>query len=139
MIFKRTKHLDARREWIRQNLPKGSEGFDFQDLDGMVSLFPHHGHNRIRKRILVEHKWNVTQLTYAQQKSFKELHDALKRGDPTYIGFYLVTYPGIERSSDDDEYEIDFARQPRVNGTFVSWNDLKRFYLGELSLKSMFE
>lgn len=138
MRFKRTKHTDPRREWIYANLPKGSEGYDFQDLDGVVSIFPHNGHQRERKRILIEHKWNVTRLTYAQQKAFQEIHNAMKRGDQTYIGFYLVTYPGKVRSVTDDEFDIDFERKPRVNGKELSWNDLKLFYLGELRIASLF-
>lgn len=139
MIFKRTKHLDPRREWVRKNLPEGKDGFVFEDLDGFISMFPKNGNGRKRAHLLVEHKWNVTFMPRGQEITFQELHQAMRRGDPTYVGFYLVTYPGIERGSDDDEYEIDFTRKPRVNGKELTWDDLKRFYLGELRIKSMFE
>lgn len=139
MIFKRTKHLDPRREWIRQQLPKGNEGFVFEDLDGFISIFPKNGNGRERKHLLIEHKWNVIQLPRHQEITFQELHQAMRRGDPTYVGFYLVTFPGIERSGEDDEYEIDFHRNPRVNGIELSWDNLKLFYQGEVKIRSLFE
>lgn len=63
----------------------------------------------------------------------------MRRGDPTYLGFYLVTYPGIARSAVDDEYEIDFGRKPQINGGAVEWNVLIGFYLGEIIFPSLFE
>lgn len=137
--FSRTKHIDPRRDWIRQNLPDGKHGFTFEDLDGIASTFSNNGISRPKRHLFVEHKWNVTNLPVAQRILFQEIHTALKKGDPYYGGFYLVTWPGKERSATDDEYEIDFARQPQVNGQSISWDDLQRFYLGELHVKSLFE
>lgn len=139
MHFKRTKHLDPRREWIREHLPKGREGFVFEDLDGIVTTFSYNGKCRDKLILLIEHKWNRVTLPYAQAKLFKELDAGLKRGLAIYRGFYLVTYPGIERSVEDDEYEIDFRRKPKVNGMELEWSALDKFYLGELRLKGLFD
>lgn len=137
--FKRHKHTDPRRDWIRANLPNGKEGFSFEDLDGIASTFPKNGFPRQRRHLLIEHKWNVTELDASQRITFSELHQAMKRGDPCYGGFYLVTWPGKWRSVDDDEFEIDFEQLPKINGHSVGWDELAQFYLGELAVKSLFD
>lgn len=63
MIFKRTEILDPRREWIRQHLPNGRDGFVMEDLDGIVCTFK----NFKRGKMFFESKWNVTELPAAQR------------------------------------------------------------------------
>lgn len=137
--FKRHKHTDPRRDWIWQNLPKGREGFSFEDLDGIVNVFSSNGWNRPRLLMLIEHKWNVTEMKPAQRIAFKEIDAGLKIGLKHYRGSYLVTWPGIERNSSDDEYVVDFQRKPKVNGREVSWDDLRKFYLGALRFRGLFD
>lgn len=134
MIFKRTEIIDSRREWMRQNLPTGQEGFVMQDLDGIAVTFKKFK----RGKLFFESKWNVTEMPYAQQVTFREIDTAMHTGDKTYRGFFLVTWAGVVTSAENDRYVLDLHTPPKVNCKSISYADLASFFLGELPMACYF-
>jgi hypothetical protein len=119
------------REWCRKYMPKGSEGFTFEDVDGMVAL---HGplSPRGTRFMLIEYKWWDVALDLSQVKNFRLLHALLRRGDPTrqtYIGFYIVEWPRVPTAS-----------QVRVNYKYLlNGADLYAFYAMQEIYPAYFE
>ncbi len=91
----RDEQLLPWRQWCRDYMPSGKDGFTFEDIDGMVTL---HGplSPRGQRFMLLEYKWMDVALDFSQVKNFRLLHQMLRRADPSryiYDGFYIVEWP----------------------------------------------
>lgn len=119
------------REWCRQYLPKGSEGFTHEDVDGMVVL---HGPLAPRgdRFMLIEYKWMTVELDFSQVTNFSMLHKLLRSADPArqiYLGFYIVEWA---RANDPQHTRINYYY--RLDAAM-----LKRFFLMQDIYPSYFE
>jgi hypothetical protein len=117
------------REWIRDALPTGSDGFTFEDIDGLAAV---HG-NLARsgsKFMLLEIKWWGTKLDYSQKFNFERVHRLLRKADPfkrEYAGFYILEWPR--------------ERGPYVRLNYrhlLEWDQLEKFLLFRLRYPSYF-
>lgn len=119
------------REWIRQNLPQGPEGFSFEDIDGIVFL---HGvlSPDAPRFMCLEFKQMSTKLDKSQWLGFQQIDRLLRRGDPQrreYFGFYIVEWPR--------DFPAPYAR---INHThLLNASDLREFFLLNLDIPSYFE
>lgn len=79
------------RQWIRDELPPGTKGFVYEDLDGIPRTF-HYIKNPVGKFKLVEMKLNFRDLDVSQKRTFGLIDLLLRLADlegTRYIGFYL--------------------------------------------------
>lgn len=120
------------REWIRENMPTGTEGIVVEDLDLIVLRFgPQEGlgYNDNGRFMLVEIKQKGAPLPYAQKRVFGLVHQVLRRGDPArryYLGFYLVHWY--------EEHHV------KINGREVlDMEQFRAFLLGKIDIPSMFD
>lgn len=117
------------RKWIRENLPRGPEGFCFEDVDGVAILFDPQRHVN-RAFMLIEFKWWGTQLDRSQFEMLAMLDGLLRAGDPDgklYRGVYVVEWHRTD----------EFAR---INYTqTLAHYRLKEFFLFRLNYPSYFE
>jgi len=111
------------REWIRRNLPSGSDGFVCEDLDLVVRVFGEwFGQDSIGRFMLIELKFMGTRLGRAQRMTFGLVDRLLRAGDPDakrYRGYFVLEY------SDEDWDLAEF----RVNGVGVTQEELFGFLL----------
>jgi hypothetical protein len=125
-VYHDERTRDPRRDLIRQYLPKGSDGFVYEDLDLVPRVFT--SKDPVGRFALVEFKWNGTEMGTAQRKTFGLIHSTLRAGDPSrerYIGFYVVNWPGTKNG---DSYLIDFTRKPKINGVEVTGKELTQLF-----------
>ncbi len=118
------------REWMRTNLPKGSEGFAVEDLDAIVTIFGRLSPD-LEKFMLVEFKQWGTQLDYSQLKTLRLLNYLLRRGDPKrvqYRGVYVVEWP----RDDSDFVRVNYRQVLR-------FDQLQQFFLFRHAVKSLFD
>lgn len=99
------------REFIRQNLPAGNEGFVAEDLDLIVRIYKHDDPEG--KFMLIELKYQQSTLNTAQKRTFGLIDKLLRKADPErkkYFGFYLVQYP-FEKPEDCKYVYVNFNKQ----------------------------
>jgi len=110
------------RDWIREKMPNGSQGFVVEDLDLVTRVYGrHYGADDIGKFRLIEIKHKTHRLGCAQEKTFG-LMDALARiGDPhrqRYDGYYLIQAD----SEDWDECMFFHVNgEPLPRDKFMAW------------------
>lgn len=84
------------REWIRENLPTGKEGFIAEDLDLVIKVFgSNYGLGQAGKFMLCELKFYPTSIGYAQKQLFGTIDKLLRKADPKhkiYRGYYVIQY-----------------------------------------------
>lgn len=116
------------RKWIRERLPRGPEGFCFEDIDGVAVLFDPHTHTN-RAFMLLEFKyWNV-HLDRSQVETLQLLDGVLRAGDPQghlYKGVYVV-----EWHKTDEFVRLNYV-QP------LSHDRFREFLLFQISMSSYF-
>ena len=115
------------REYIRQNLPPGAEGFVAEDLDLIIRNYTQQDPKG--KFMLIELKYGHTKLNIAQQRTFGLIDKLLKTSSENerYLGFYLVQYP----HEDPDKCEY-----VSVNGVKLTLEEFKAFLKFELQVPS---
>jgi len=109
------------RDWIRENLPTGQEGYVVEDLDLIIrACGQNFNSDGIGKFMLIELKYGSTWIGYAQRKTFGLIHQLLRESDPDrirYIGYFIIQY--------DDENWDDATF--KVNTVELSRTELLRF------------
>ena len=113
------------REWMRENMPTGREGFVAEDLDLVVRRYGslEHGSGDGRFMLIEVKQCNAT-IGYAQKRTFGLIDRLLRLGDPDskhYIGFYLINWNSDHVVVNQKE-KLDMA-------------ELKSFLLGEMELE----
>jgi len=110
------------RDWLRTNLPNGSNGMVVEDLDLVVRCYgPMYGKDGDGMFMLVENKFGMATLGVAQVKTFGLIDRLLRQADPEarrYRGYYLVQY-------DCEEWE---KANFRINGTPVTREQFMDFW-----------
>lgn len=138
-IFRTSYLVDSRREWIRAVVPNARQGFVVEDLDLILRYYqPGSPYGRYLK---CEFKWNNAVMSAGQRMTHELEHWILRKGDPerkVYIGFYLVHWPALPMS-DDHQPEIDFSRNPLVNGHKITWAELREFLMFKKVIPSLFD
>lgn len=113
------------REWIRNNMPSGRDGFVAEDLDLVVRLYgPRFHTDATGKFMLIELKHGNTQPAIAQQKTFGLIDALLRKADPEqkrYLGYFVVNY-------DNEDWNVSTFR---INGKPVTLYELKSFLQDE--------
>lgn len=116
------------RKFIRERLPRGPEGFAFEDIDGVAVMFDPQRHVN-RAFMLLEFKfWNV-QLDRSQIETLRMLDEILHAGDPLmelYRGVYIV-----EWHRKDEFVRINY-QQP------LSHDRFREFLLFQVNIPSYF-
>lgn len=118
--------LNPWREWIRKNIPGGSSGYVFEDLDLVTRRF--YPEDSTGRFMLIEMKYADSKLGRAQIWTFGLIDRLLRIGDPKrlrYLGYYLLQYP----NEDPDK-----CTQVTVNGKIITIDELKRFLTFELEI-----
>lgn len=116
------------RKFIRENLPKGFEGFVCEDVDLVVRLFdPATG--KVQRLMLLETKWWNVQLDRSQLETLRQMDEMLRRGDTEgiYAGCYVLEWHRTD----------EFARI-NYQHTLAHYR-LPEFFLGNLKYPSYFE
>lgn len=116
------------REWIRQNMPRGPEGFCFEDIDGVAIRFDPKTHIN-QKFMLIEFKWWNVPLDRSQVEALRLLDGLLRAGDPDgslYQGVYIVEW----------HRQDEFARINYLHP--LNHDRLKEFFMFELRFPSYF-
>ena len=114
----------SHREWMRQHMPAGSEGYVVEDLDLVLRVYgPGWGTDSVGKFMLLELKFGKASIGAAQRKTFG-LMDSLIKTSPLapgrYLGYFVVNY------SDEDWGVASFI----INGvplTRPEWLAFVRF------------
>lgn len=86
------------RKWVRENLPRGPEGFCFEDIDGVAVRFDPRSHVN-QAFMLLEIKWWGVALDRSQGETLRMLDALLRKGDPDaklYKGVYIVEWHKTE-------------------------------------------
>ena len=116
------------RKWIRENIPRGQEGYNIEDLDLIILRFGNaigRDYGADGEFILCECKENKPLLPYKQKRTFQLLDRLLKEADPQekhYKGFYLVCWDG--------KREV-----VQVNSDIINQKEFVLFLKGKLQLK----
>lgn len=144
-IFRTSYLLDSRREYLRHAIPNPRYGFVLEDLDLIVRLYDRtRSSGRLSaygRYLKVENKWNSDEMGAGQRMTHELEHKILRKGDPEhqyYVGFYLINWPSLPMQ-DGLPAQIDFDRQPRVNGIDLTWDELISFLKFEKFLPSLFD
>lgn len=129
------ERLDERREWIRQSMPSGPDGFVAEDLDLVVRTYGPMFHTDAKGVfMLVELKIGGAPLGASKVRTFGLLHEILRQGDPyreRYRGFFVVR-TSSERWSDSTTFD--------VNGIALTADEFKRWLSGEeFAIRGMWE
>lgn len=116
------------RKWVRENLPRGPEGFVFEDVDGVAVLFDPRTHTN-RAFMLLEFKWWGVALDRSQIETLRMIDELLRAGDPRrelYKGVFTV-----EWHRRDEFVRINY-QQP------LSHDRFRQFLLFQVNLPSYF-
>lgn len=122
------------RKWIRENLPRGPEGFVFEDIDGVAVRFDPRTHINQKFMLLEFKQWGVA-LDRSQLEVLKMLDARLRAGDrwvsqrsdPVYYGVYIC-----EWHRTDEFVRLNYNH-------FLSYERLREFFLFQLWFPSYFE
>ena len=119
----------AWRDWLRENMPIGRDGFVAEDLDLIVLRFgklENRPHNKDGKFMLIEVKQCGKTIDYPQKRTFGLIDRLLRLSDPDkdyYIGFYVINW-------NDDHVVVNQTEK-------LDMPNLKRFLLGEFEIVPM--
>lgn len=114
------------REWMRDELPSGPEGWVAEDLDLVVRTYTQS--DPVGRFMLVELKHGKTGLGRAQVMTFGLVDRLLRAADPEgrrYLGYYLLQYP---------EQEWERCLSFKVNRVPLIPQGLKRWLAMEVTL-----
>ena len=110
------------REWLRKNMPSGTDGFVVEDLDLVIRVYgPNFESDAEGKFILVELKYGMAWIGRAKKMTFGLIHRLLRETDShrqRYLGFYVLNY------DDEDWDKANF----KVNGLILSKEELLDFF-----------
>lgn len=115
------------REYIRENIPSGIQGFVYEDLDLVARRFSKE--DPIGKFMFIEIKYKDTMLGVAQTRTFGLIDRLLRSADPErkrYVGYYLMQYP------DPDPNKCDHIR---VNEQQLTMEEFKKWLRFELDIQ----
>lgn len=107
------------RDFIRENVPPGTAGYVFEDLDLVARRF--WGEDPIGKFMLVEMKYKDTPLGKAQKRTFGLINGLLRSADldrRRYIGYYLIQYPDPDPNKCD---HVNVNGQQLTMEEFIKW------------------
>jgi hypothetical protein len=114
------------REFLREHLPTGAEGCVVEDLDLVIRLHgPRYGTDATGKLMLVELKFGNACLDWAQQWTFRLMHQLLRDKDPSrerYLGYFVVNYDNLDWS----------VANFRVNGKPLTVEQFLAFLQGDI-------
>lgn len=103
------------REWLRENMPNGKDGFVVEDLDLVVRWFgQRYGFDSKGAFMLIDLKFGTSDLGVAQVKTFGLIDEMLRQVDPhqdRYMGFFLVQYDNEDW--DLAEFKINYKAVTR--------------------------
>lgn len=109
------------REWIRNNLPSGRDGFIVEDLDLVIKVYGrNYGLDRKGKFMLCELKFYPKSIGYAQKQLYGLIDKLLRSADPDknrYQGYYVIQY-------DNDDWDIS---KFWINETLIKKDELWAF------------
>ena len=114
------------RDWIRDEMPAGPEGWVAEDLDLIVRRYT--SSDPVGRFMLVELKYGEAGLGKAQFMTFGLMDGLLRTADPQgkrYLGYYLLNYP---------ESEWEGCSGFRVNGIPLAIQGLKKWLAMEVIL-----
>lgn len=98
------------REWLREKMPSGRDGFVVEDLDLVVRWFGrNYGYDSRGAFMLMDLKFGSAQLGIAQEKTFGLMDGLLRQADPDferYLGFFLIQY--TDEDWDRAQFRINF-------------------------------
>jgi hypothetical protein len=121
------------RDWFRENMPSGSNGFVVEDLDLVVRWYGRSfDTDADGKFILVELKFGNSTIGIAQQKTFGLIDKLLRLTDPEkkrYLGYFVIQY------SDEDWDKSEF----KINGSPISRSDFQDFWKLKHLIPSYFD
>lgn len=120
-----TALCDQRREYIRQNCPKGSDGFVAEDLDLVVRHFgPHFNQDAKGKLRLIECKVGVGEFSASKRMTFGLLDEMCRSSNmrDRYEGFFLVY---SEKESWADVSHINVNGFALTHEQFGQWMNRK--------------
>ena len=111
------------REWMRKNLPSGSQGMVIEDLDLVIRVYgTNFGSDAVGKFMLIELKFKKSWIGQAQKRTFGQIDRLLRKADPDakrYMGYFVVQY-------DDEDWD---KAQFKVNRKRLPTETFKRFLL----------
>lgn len=116
------------RAFIRQNLPRGPEGFVFEDIDGVAVRFDPKAHVN-QAFMLIEFKWWGVKLDRSQVEVLRMLDGIMRRGDPQRA-LYKGTYT-VEWHRTDEFVRINYQQH-------LSHDRFKQFLMFQTSIPSYF-
>ena len=120
--FRNPEHLQVlpEREWLRQQLPSGREGFIAEDLDLVVRAYgPRYGLDALGRFRLIELKRGNASLGTSKRMTFGLIDQGLRTGATAerYDGYYVV------RTSE----AWDEAQVFNVNGIDLAHGQFRRW------------
>ena len=83
------------RQWNRDNMPEGKEGFIVEDIDMVIVNYDTEIKGDSGTILLIEKKNPLEPFNYAQKNLFSIINALLRKSDPDrkkYRGFYLVRW-----------------------------------------------
>jgi len=91
------------RDWIRDHLPGGPDGYVVEDLDLVLRIYgPKFKSDATGKFMLIELKFGHSWIGVAQRKTFGLMHNLLRNADPgcqRYLGYFVLQY-------DNEDWDI---------------------------------
>jgi hypothetical protein len=124
------------RDWIRENMPSGEEGFIAEDGDLVMRLYgPKYGLDEKGIIYLVElkhdnQKGESSDFNGSQKRTYGLQDELMRAGDPTgkrYWGFYIIQY------SEDDWNKASF----KINYKPVSREEFLKFWEDPRSIEPL--
>ena len=130
------KVLDPLREMIRNECPRGNEGFVAEDLDLILKYFGvNYGLDDYGRIRFIEVKHGEAILGYAQSKTFTLIDMLMRAGDEAlvkagvlsescYDGFFIVGHDADAVHDESTTYTLySFAKKQRVSMDFAGFVD----------------
>lgn len=109
------------RDWIRTNLPEGSEGFVCEDIDLVVRVYSwKFKTDSIGKFMFIELKYQTSKIETAQKMTFGLIDKVCRQGDPEkkrYAGYFVVQYA-------DNDWDVSLFR---INGVALNREEFLKF------------
>ncbi len=133
------EELDPWREWIRENIDRGSAGYIFEDVDMLpiedkepvpwvIVRYFDRRLDPVGKLMAIERKFGNADMGHAQIRTFGLLDKIARKGDPDrkrWMGFYLLNHPH------QDPEQCDHVQ---INGNRYTLDQFKKFMKFELDI-----
>mgnify|MGYP001492292630 CR=1 FL=1 len=121
------------RKWLRNNMPKGRDGFVVEDLDLVIRWFGYnYGFDSVGAFMLIELKFGSAEMDVPQIKLWGLIDSLLRKADPErkrYFGFYLIQYT-------DDDWNVSGFR---INKQSVTREQFVKFWERKFIVEEYFK